>query len=212
MMVAPEIAVEVQPSWPNFKKWSHLRGKGEVLTEIWYIRHRSSRTVLNLVGLVSFNSRKISSCTGKPILFHTKASMAYSEQDVGRFVSIIKALIWRYIGILSLDHDSLAIVQRHGRFCVTVAVWMSGRWDAGWVHASRCSRVGRPGWAISVKLPGFVPVFPESVRSSVPLVLKFRFCCSGAGPHFWRGPPRWKSLRGSRWLTNFGCAVTIALL
>ena len=33
-MVASEIAIEVQPSWPIFEKCPHLREKGGVLTEI----------------------------------------------------------------------------------------------------------------------------------------------------------------------------------
>jgi hypothetical protein len=33
-MVASEIAVEVQPSWPIFEKCPHLREKGGVLTNI----------------------------------------------------------------------------------------------------------------------------------------------------------------------------------
>ena len=34
-MVASEIAIEVQPSWPIFEKCPHLREKGGVLTKIW---------------------------------------------------------------------------------------------------------------------------------------------------------------------------------
>ena len=45
-LVAPEIAVEVQPTWPIFEKCPHLREKGGVLTKIWQIRNRLSRTVL----------------------------------------------------------------------------------------------------------------------------------------------------------------------
>ena len=44
-MVAPEIAVEVQPWSPIFEKCPHLREKGGVLTKIWYNRNRLSHTV-----------------------------------------------------------------------------------------------------------------------------------------------------------------------
>ena len=45
-MVAPEIVVEVQPTWPIFEKCPHLREKGGVLTKIWNSRNSLSRTVL----------------------------------------------------------------------------------------------------------------------------------------------------------------------
>ena len=44
-MVAPGIAIEVQPWSPIFEKCPHLREKGGVLTEIWHIRNRLSHTV-----------------------------------------------------------------------------------------------------------------------------------------------------------------------
>jgi hypothetical protein len=56
-VVAPEISVEVQPREPIFEKCHHLREKGAVLTEIWHIRNRLSRTVVSriLKRLQQFN-------------------------------------------------------------------------------------------------------------------------------------------------------------
>ena len=39
------IAVEFVPTEPIFEKCPHLREKGGVLTKIWHIRNRLSRTV-----------------------------------------------------------------------------------------------------------------------------------------------------------------------
>ena len=39
------ITVELEPTEPIFEKCPHLREKGGVLTEIWHIRNRLSRTV-----------------------------------------------------------------------------------------------------------------------------------------------------------------------
>ena len=44
-LVVSGIDIELQPTWPNFEKCSHLREKGGVLTKIWHIRNRLSRTV-----------------------------------------------------------------------------------------------------------------------------------------------------------------------
>jgi hypothetical protein len=44
-LVVSGIAIELQPTEPIFEKSPHLREKGGVLTEIWHIRNRLSRTV-----------------------------------------------------------------------------------------------------------------------------------------------------------------------
>jgi hypothetical protein len=44
-LVRRRIAIKTVPTWPIFEKCPHLREKGGVLTKIWYIRNRLSRTV-----------------------------------------------------------------------------------------------------------------------------------------------------------------------
>ena len=44
-MVVSKIGIELQPWRPIFEKCPHLREKGGVLTKIWHIRNRLSRTV-----------------------------------------------------------------------------------------------------------------------------------------------------------------------
>ena len=44
-MVVSGIGIKLQPWRPIFEKCPHLREKGGVLTEIWHIRNRLSRTV-----------------------------------------------------------------------------------------------------------------------------------------------------------------------
>ena len=44
-LVPRGIEIEVVPTWPIFEKCPHLREKGGVLTKIWLIRNRLSRTV-----------------------------------------------------------------------------------------------------------------------------------------------------------------------
>ena len=47
-------AVELQPWRPIFEKCPHLREKGGVLTKIWNIRNRLSRTVPTYVYVAKF--------------------------------------------------------------------------------------------------------------------------------------------------------------
>jgi hypothetical protein len=45
-LVVGGIVMKLQPTWQIFEKCSHIREKGGVMTEIWHIRNRLSRTVV----------------------------------------------------------------------------------------------------------------------------------------------------------------------